>query len=324
MDLSLFRTMSLIFILCAGMKTFSADNEQKVNPSFHPFKSAKAKEQYLAFNDLLSKKWPVAGENKMVETSFGQTFIRISGPSGAAPLVLLPGGGANSLMWRSNVALLSEHFRVYALDNIYDYGLSIYKKQVKSSDDFSDWLNELFTTLHLGDSVNVMGMSYGGWITSQFAIRYPNRINKIVLIAPAATVLPIKVTFITHALLTSVHPHFNKTFFNMIFNDLVNKDESGKKRVEEILVEDNLCRKSFVPTKFVLPTVITDEQLKNFKLPTMFLVGENEKLYSAKKAIKRMEKFVPHIKTVLIAGTGHDIAVTKANIVDSLVIDFLK
>ena len=56
--------------------------------TYHPFKSQEAKEIYLAFYDEYAEQWPVASENMMVDTSFGQTFVRVSGPFDGQPLVL--------------------------------------------------------------------------------------------------------------------------------------------------------------------------------------------------------------------------------------------
>jgi len=65
--------------------------------AFHPFKSAQAKDEYLTFYDQQAKAWPVASETKLVDTFLGQTFVRISGPRSAPPLVLLPGSVLNSM-----------------------------------------------------------------------------------------------------------------------------------------------------------------------------------------------------------------------------------
>jgi hypothetical protein len=45
----------------------------------HPFRSAKAKEQYLKLYDMRAKEWPVASETGMVNTAYGPTFVRVSG-----------------------------------------------------------------------------------------------------------------------------------------------------------------------------------------------------------------------------------------------------
>jgi hypothetical protein len=58
----------------------------------------------------------------MIKTSQGETFVRSSGQDDAVPLVLLSSGGSTSLFWIPNVKMISENFRVYAIDNIYDFG----------------------------------------------------------------------------------------------------------------------------------------------------------------------------------------------------------
>jgi pimeloyl-ACP methyl ester carboxylesterase len=164
-------------LLQSGIACSSSDTTNAVFPSFHPFKSTESQQRYIAFNERLSKKWPVPYEAKIVETSFGKTFVRISGPAEAAPLILLPGSSANSLSWRSNVGVLSEHFRIFAVDNINDFGRSVYTHAPKNVDDFSRWLNELFDELNLHDRINLMGASYGGWIASEYALRNPGRLD---------------------------------------------------------------------------------------------------------------------------------------------------
>lgn len=66
---------------------------------YHPFRSAAAKDEYLAYYDEQARRWPVASESQLVGTSFGQTFVRVSGPEERPPLVLLPGDSENSLAW---------------------------------------------------------------------------------------------------------------------------------------------------------------------------------------------------------------------------------
>ena len=74
----------------------------------YPFRSAGAKAEYLALYLERAKAWPVASETRLIETSSGQTFVRVSGRLTDPPLVLLHGIRGNSLMWVPNsVRLLS-------------------------------------------------------------------------------------------------------------------------------------------------------------------------------------------------------------------------
>ena len=144
-------------------------------PAYHPFRSVQARDEFLALYDRRAKAWPLDSEEILVDTSYGTTFARVSGPAGAPPLVLLPGAGGNSLMWIPNIEALSRHHRTYALDNIYDYGRSVYTRPIKNGEDFARWLDGLFRALALDDQLALAGVSFGAWISSQYTLRFPER-----------------------------------------------------------------------------------------------------------------------------------------------------
>ena len=80
-----------------------------INPSpYYPYRSAKAKEEYLAAYDQTAKEWPITQKSKLVPTSFGRTFVRIGGPPDGQPLVLLPGMGATWRLWLPDVEAFSK------------------------------------------------------------------------------------------------------------------------------------------------------------------------------------------------------------------------
>lgn len=291
---------------------------------YHPFRSEKAKAQYLAFEETMLKKWPILSEERLVQTSFGKTFMRISGPPDAPPLVLLPGGGCNSLIWNANIKALSQKYRTYALDNIYDYGRSIYTRELTSGNDLSDWLNELFDTLQLGNDIRIAGCSYGGWIASQYACAHPERLSHVVLIAPAFTVLPLSDAFILQ-MVKSLIPlrYFKSKAMYEVWADLAQMGEHGKEIVEDRIDYLELSLKCFKFKHPVNPTVLSDLQIEQMKAPVLFLIGEHEKMYEAHDAIERLNRLNPNIITQLLTGTGHDLMFTHTEIVNKKILDFL-
>lgn len=232
---------------------------------------------------------------------------------------------ATSLMWKPNIEALSEFYRTYAVDNIHDFGRSVRTKAVENPDDFVNWLDELFSALELGDNINLLGLSYGGWLTSQYALSFPERLEKIVLIAPAATVLPFQSGFIFRAVLCIVPIRY--TTKNMIFwiaEDMVNKDEASRMRVEEWVDEIMMGRRCFKSIRMINPTVLSDEQLRSIKIPTLYLVGENEKIYSAQEAVARLDSVAPWIKTEVIPDAGHDLTILQPEMVNRQILGFLQ
>jgi pimeloyl-ACP methyl ester carboxylesterase len=291
----------------------------------HPFRSAQAKAEYLGAYEMRAQAWPVAWEPRMVSSFYGQTFVRVSGSTDAQPLVLLPGMGSNSLMWMPNVEAWAECYRTFAVDNIYDYGRSVYTRTLKGPNDFVNWLDELFGALELGAKINLVGMSYGAWLTSQYALHLPSRLEKIVLLAPAATVLPVRLEFSVRLFLCLLpHRYFIKCMMYWQAKDLIQKDEAGRLIIEDAVDHSFLASRCFKPKRMVAPTVLTDQELRSINVPTLFLVGENEKIYSAQEAVQRLNRVAPRIRTEVIPDAGHDLAVVQAELVNSKVLEFLK
>ena len=58
---------------------------------YHPFKSAQAKSNYLTLYDKRAKLWPVDSVALKIKTTQGKTFVRMSRPENAEPMVLLHG-----------------------------------------------------------------------------------------------------------------------------------------------------------------------------------------------------------------------------------------
>ena len=115
-----------------------------------------------------------------------------------------------------------------------------------------------------------------------------------------------------------------KNYFYWMYADSVRKNEESKKIIDEMITEDILAKKSFKGRKFVNPTVLTDNDWQNLKIPTLFLIGENEVIYSAEKAIQHLNNLAPNVKTVITSDAGHDLAIVKPEWVNAEVLKFLK
>ena len=291
--------------------------------AFHPFRSAAAKQTYLAFYDDMARRWPVASETHMIGTSFGDTFVRIQGPIDAPKLVLLPGDSENSLSWMPVIEALSAQHRTYALDHIYDNGRSIYTKEPQSPTDLVQWLDELFVALEL-ERLRLVGYSNGGWQAALYALAHPHRLEKLVLLAPSGTVLPPPVGLLIRAMAYYFVPlrYITKTYLYWYGPDAVRNIQT-RSRIDEMIEELMLARKCFKRRTFVPPTVLADRDWQGLKVPTLFLVGENELTYSATKAVERLAAVAPTVKTSVAAHADHYLTIVNPKWVTDHVLTFL-
>jgi len=313
------------FVVWVGVDIYRATRPLELS-DHHPFRSAAKKERYLAHYDARAERWPVVSETRMVETSWGPTYVRISGPADGPPLVLLPGANATSLMWETNIEAFSRDHRVYAVDNVFDFGRSVYVRNLKIPADFVSWFDELLDALGL-EKTNLTGLSYGGWIASEYTLEHPERIEKLVLIAPAATVLQFSMDFIKKGILCMIpHKHFVTSMMHWALADAAAGTEEQRRMAEEAADNAWLGIRCFKPKQMVAPRILSDEELRGLTPPTLFLVGENEVIYSGSgaDAVERLNRVAPQITTEILPDCGHDLTLVQADLLNRLVLDFLE
>ncbi|MCZ7682916.1 MAG: alpha/beta hydrolase [Sandaracinaceae bacterium] len=291
-------------------------------PPHFPFRSAEAREEYLAFYDRRGERWPLPSETRTVPTSFGETFVRITGPEDAPPLVLLPGMSSNGLMWETMIEPFARRYRTYAVDSVSDVGRSVPARDVRSASDYAQWLDELFEALELRD-VNLVGMSYGAWITAHMALLRPERLRRTVWLAPAGVVARLSILWIVLALLTAVSKWIHRRFTYWMFADAV-KTPEGRRIAEELIADTQVMIRCYAPRPIVTPTTMSDAQLRSIRVPSLLLVGENETVGSASKAMRRLSRVAPQIEAELIPGAGHDLPIAQRELTTRRVLEFLQ
>jgi pimeloyl-ACP methyl ester carboxylesterase len=295
-------------------------------PAYHPFRSEQARERYLAHYDAVSSRWPVPSTTMTVPTSYGRTFVRVSGPADAPPLVLLPGGGSSMLMWAPNVAALSERYRVYALDRLGDIGRSVYLRPLATSADVVSNLDELLSALQLGSEIRLVGLSFGGWEAAEYALAHSARLARVALIAPAATLFNLPPEFAWRGLLVLLPVRgFMEGLMRWSLPHLgAATDPAGRKLFDSLVDESYLGTRSFDLRQGAIPRVLSDEELASIRPATLFMVGEDETLYPARDAIGRLARVAPRVRTELVRGAGHDLTWVKREQAQQVVLDFLR
>ncbi len=291
--------------------------------TYYPFRSQAVKDSCLAYLDsLVAKQWPIESETRTVPTTFGLTFVRISGPASAPPLVLLHGAGSTSLMWAPNIEALSAEYRTIAVDQIGEFGRSICTRPPQSMDDLLSWMNELFDGLELRGSFNLAGLSYGGALAALYALRFPGRVNKAVLLAPGNTVLRIGTVTLVRLMLAAVAVRrCVPSMIRWMFADMARKDPEWAEATIELL---STSLGSLQPHKVPFPPVLTDAEWGSLRAPTLFLVGEHEVIYSAQKAVRRLKRVAPQVIAEIVPGAGHDLSFVQAAMVNQRIIEFLR
>ena len=153
------------------------------------FKSPQAEAAYMAAYDRALEAWPVPYETRYVLTAYGDTHMIISGPEDGEPLILVPGFGTDATIWSVSIAAFARTYRVYALDTMTDVGKNKMVEPFPDPAGAAEWLTDVLDALEI-EKAYMVGYSQGGFFTANYALHKPERLKKIVLLAPAATLAP--------------------------------------------------------------------------------------------------------------------------------------
>jgi len=123
-------------------------------------------------------KYPV----KTIQLKNGETYAYREKGTGNKTLILLHGNMSSSLFFDVLFEKMpEEEYRIIAPD-LRGFGESTYNIPVTKMKDFSDDLKLLVDALNLR-SFTLCGWSAGGIVAMQFAVDYPDYVNKLILLA---------------------------------------------------------------------------------------------------------------------------------------------
>ncbi|MFC2082412.1 alpha/beta fold hydrolase [Candidatus Bipolaricaulota bacterium] len=287
------------------------------------FKTPEGEAAYLAAYTKTLESWPVPFAEIEIPTSHGTSYIVASGPKDAPPLVLLHGFFTTLLLWIPNIAALSKEYRVYAIDLMGNRNRSVPGAPIADVDGLVDWLIETLFGLGL-DRFYLAGMSFGGWLAINLTLAAPERVRRLALISPAASLLPLVKQFTLRVMASMLPPR--RFWFESLMGWMGIKGGEGNEfsqRLLDLMWLGGEHIKMSPETMRVMPTVFSDEELDALRPPVLLLIGENEVIYDAANALTRARCLIPDLEGELVPQCGHDITFSQHELVDARLLEFL-
>jgi len=258
------------------------------------YKSQKGKLAIEALYRDALQRWPVPSRQMVVPTRQGGTFVVACGDDHAAPIVLFHGSGTNSSVWIRDVADLAEHHRVYAVDMIGEPGFSAPSRPPLASDAYASWLDDVWNALGLS-AASVVGVSLGGWLALDYAVRRPERVVSVSLLSPSG-IGGVNTFFLAKvALLLLAGRWGRRRSFKLV---------AGPGRAREVSQFVTTVFQHFRPRLERVP-IRTDEELSALRVPVQAIVGGKDALIRSKETRERLEALVPRVEVTYLEQEGH-------------------
>lgn len=281
------------------------------------FRSPESQAEYFDAYAKTMQLFSVAVQEKYVDTEFGKSYVIQAGNQNNPPLVLLHAASCGSPIWYQNFAELSKSYSLYAIDLIGETSKSLMKKKMKNPSDNTKWLHQTIEGLGLSH-VNLCGLSIGGWNAANYAARYPQSVNKLVLINPVQTFAKMYPSYFLKIMKMGFHP----TRENVESYIGWGSEKEGK-FPDSIITQFTLSVMN-MNANASFPRWLHERQLKSMDMPMLVLFGENEFAFDIKKAERRARKCIPHLELEIVKDASHLIPVSKPEYINNRILGFLE
>jgi 4,5:9,10-diseco-3-hydroxy-5,9,17-trioxoandrosta-1(10),2-diene-4-oate hydrolase len=257
---------------------------------------------------------------------------------GALPLVLLHGGGPGACGWSNfgrNLPVLAGHFRTL-LPDLPGFGQSAKPPVTGNYFTFAaDALAGLLDALGL-ERVHLVGNSLGGGTAVRFALRYPDRAGRLVLMAPGGLGLNVFATDPTEgvrrlaAFAAPPGPSREKLaafLRTLVFDQRLITDELIEERYADAATPEALAAMASLGASFFDPATAEDGMLwreaHRLRQRVLLVWGREDRVNPLDGALVAL-KLIRRAQLHVFGGCGHWAQLEKFDEFNRLVIGFLE
>jgi len=242
---------------------------------------------------------------KQVEV-FGQEIYYEEAGSGPN-VILLHGLGGDRGAWAMTVPVLEAKYHVYVPDQI-GFGQSDKPMLNYRVGTLVDFLNAFCRKLGIAKAT-LVGNSLGGWVTLDFALAHPDKIDRLVLVDSAGySPKRIGAPPLTHQLLDGLNPSTiagEQQLMGIVFH---NPSFSSEQFAERALAAHMRKNDGYTIDRFIDSILrnedIVDGKLGGIKAPTLIVWGREDALVPLANG-KAMAEDIAGAQSVILDGCGH-------------------
>ncbi len=262
--------------------------------------------------------------NRQKFTNVNGSVIRYleDGPSDCKTLILLHGIGASAERWSRVIPTLSRHYRVIAPD-IIGFGYSDKPVVEYTMDFFIDFLESFLDNLSISEA-SIIGSSLGGHIATEFAIRFPHMVEKLVLVSPAGMMRKSSPT-LDRYIMAALYPEYQRVY--EVFSEMVYDSNT----INQETLMDFVNRMNLPNAKYAFMSTLSGiryapkltGRLSNITAPTLLMWGENDTTIPLAEYAHQYNEIPNMEELVVIKKCGHIAPIERPATFNRIVLKFL-
>lgn len=235
-----------------------------------------------------------------IQTSYGRTRVFELGDPSNPPLMLVHGTNASAPAVLGPFEDLAAHFHLFAVDVIGQPNQSASTRPSMKDGSYGKWMNEVLSELEIG-KVNLLGISFGGFICLNTAMVDQSRLNKVFLVVPGGIAMGSPFKMYSNAFVPM--KKFKKTEEDRYFQQFMSASATDPGRLtmdymKEVLLNYEIDTSPIPKMK--------KKKAAGISIPMYLVASQNDMFFPGEKVIKRAEKIFPSLQgTLLLSRSRH-------------------
>jgi pimeloyl-ACP methyl ester carboxylesterase len=234
------------------------------------------------------------------------------------PLVVIHGGAGDARSWWHNIEELSERYRVIAPD-LPGYGSSQPLDGKYYIPELSDFIDKFAKFLRL-KKFNIIGHSLGGGIALNYALKFPGKIKKLVLVSSLGLGREIAFWLRLISLPALIKFLGSLVGYSLKFIGWLLKYVNPFELV--LPVSPVFVRIGTSIANFHQQNLVLEKYLSKIKMPTMLVWGGRDPIVPVKQAYRAVKK-IPNARLLVFKHSGHNVHREQLKNFSRLIYEFL-
>ena len=241
-------------------------------------------------------------------------------------LILIPGFVSGAWTWFCQTEELSKDFRVITFDPR-GIGRSPNNSQNLSMETYLADVLEILDELEV-EKTNVLGASFGGFIALEFALRFPEKVEKLILACTTAggknhfkPAVEISRSFTPNPEYT-LGEHI-RHFFRPAFTEKFNREHADiVEKVCRLREQNTVSEATYAAQLQTAFSFDVADKIEHIKHKTLVITGDQDNLVPMRNSLNLAEK-IPNAELKIIEDGSHMIFVENADEFNKIVGDFV-
>ncbi len=222
-------------------------------------------------------------------------------------LIFLNGLSQSTIAWAFVAPYLKNDYKIVLLDFIFQ-GQSAKNSEYRDFDQHAEDVKKLLDDLKI-DKATIIGLSYGSLVAQHFALLFPQRLDKVILMSTFAHKIPY-FEAIEIAWTSALHAGGYPLLFDIMLPSVLGEEYFKNPIIPiELMRQARMDANSDTVALFKLMRATKErpdyrEKLKNIATPTLIIHGEKDLLLPLHVATE-VHKSIPNSKFEIILNVGH-------------------